>query len=77
MNPFDANDVYELLTDHCVDCGGQFFVRPDDDDTVTCGACAGAGHYTVTTRQHHSGEAEVGCAACAGTGIRAAQKAVA
>jgi uncharacterized Zn finger protein (UPF0148 family) len=39
MNPFDANDVYELLTDHCHECGAVFAVRPDDDDTVVCAPC--------------------------------------
>ena len=40
MNPFDADDVYELLTDHCHDCGAVFAVRPDDDDTGVCAPCS-------------------------------------
>lgn len=35
---------------------------------MTCPDCRGDGHYTVTTRQHHSGEKEVRCERCEGTG---------
>lgn len=35
---------------------------------LTCPDCHGDGHYTVTTRQHHSGEQEIECARCEGTG---------
>lgn len=44
MNPFDADDVYELLTDQCHDCGAAFAVRPDDDDTVVCAPCGDRRH---------------------------------
>jgi hypothetical protein len=36
---------------------------------LDCPACDGEGHYTVTTRQARSGEREVGCAQCEGTGV--------
>ncbi len=35
---------------------------------MTCPDCHGYGHYTVTTRQHHSGELEIQCPRCKGTG---------